>query len=1074
MANISDSNLSSLNSNLPSGQNDKTDQQSIQNSPPFNASLQFSNEASPPKNIFRATQAIINSQLSANDSWPSDNAEDCEKRKHQSLITESQALQISQSQKSPTSIVRTNSNRSNIQCTPPSNRINTRGSTIQITPPSNRSNVIIQNLSSASLKKRKKKLTHCRFCPRNILKKDFHEHLKKNDTCAQLYQRELRVNCVDAVLIKCFKCLGCSQVGNFRLKRHLDLHHRCFNIYKDKFQIQTTDELTQRLRNLNRQSAPSRQSSERHQAYQRNVNHDTITDSQATNNFKRNIALANYRMCCKCMGHFLEGSAVELKQDDELYKELDLDQKPEFRRMNKYFCCKVCSSSNINIDTNFSKPILKTFNSNGVTILYPSNSDSEIIADSEFNSKTLILIPKNVNFNKKVQKLHVNPYKCHDGTNRFFSTIYNNQLFKYLQKKSVIDRYEGKIENFNQRKLSSVKPIIDDSDIRLSDTWTNSRISGLQARFAQFGQAALALNVELELNTPETISTSLLIQNSVVTLEFEGNQSFDMTTKYYLHRHKSNINCGTSCVKDLIRPRNFQLTPLLPVKFIPVFLSSIHQKMNGLVTHFLRNSTCDITAKEYYVGVKFTPTGTACIEALIWTETCDKFNEKASECSLTNGHIDAKEYLTHISKTVMTTSSVSELKHLLNITETEAEDLSNSVKNFQVESNNQPVETLKLPSLECMLTVTPSSDYMSNLLASEKLLIFLRQKLHTTSIEDKIKLTTLEWLNRMETFIDMDIDDQYITLDLDDEIIEFKKDNRLAELMTEFTEFKGIYQYALTCSRTNDTVILKRISLIESYTTPYNPLILKAFNQRMEITPVNSYNQWDLFQQKYEKPSPQLENSDLSGLLSNHRLISIVEFIGLCDPLKIRDIQSSSTEFVSTYMTIKPKFKKTKFRDDKIFNDEEGEMYLPLSSCLLRHNSRINGKNLLLVETVLNYEVLTKKESKETFEIYKENKDKIPVSEIKSVYGTENMPKYILCGEESVLRIRSKMKVLEVPHFPKDTLEFKYSMTLLYFPLAPNTKIDVERIDDYYYATNPNNDKDFNGKLLTIIQSNER
>ena len=45
---------------------------------------------------------------------------------------------------------------------------------------------------------------------------------------------------------------------------------------------------------------------------------------------------------------------------------------------------------------------------------------------------------------------------------------------------------------------------------------------------------------------------------------------------------------------------------------------------------------------------------------------------------------------------------------------------------------------------------------------------------------------------------------------------------------------------------------------------------------------------------------------------------------------------------------------------------------------------------------------------------------------------------------------------------------------LLFYPLSPHSQIDIERIDDYYYDIQPNGEKDYNGRPLTVIQTNER
>ena len=45
------------------------------------------------------------------------------------------------------------------------------------------------------------------------------------------------------------------------------------------------------------------------------------------------------------------------------------------------------------------------------------------------------------------------------------------------------------------------------------------------------------ITIQLKMNTPEIVCTALLIQNSVLTLEFKGDQNYDMETRYFLHNH---------------------------------------------------------------------------------------------------------------------------------------------------------------------------------------------------------------------------------------------------------------------------------------------------------------------------------------------------------------------------------------------------------------------------------------------------------------------------------------------------------------------------------------------------------
>ena len=916
-------------------------------------------------------------------------------------------------------------------------------------PMNKRNKNYIRNISSASLKKRKNKNSHCKYCNLNKSKKDLEQHLIMHATCAELYMREFKVQSIMSVLLKIFPCFNCSITGTFRLKRHLDENKNCFDAYKNKFGVNNTDELSQKIKYLKSQSCPSRQRVQRKLTYHENKSYsqDSKTVTQAINDFKRSIALANYRLCCKCSGNFLECSTVEISSNHIFYTSLQLNEKPEMKRMNKFYACKVCLSSNQSQNNTMSPACLNKIELNGKTILYPmEHSNPNLTPDAEINSKCLILIPKNMNFKQKIQKIQININKCDQVTNSYMSTIYKNQVSKFIQKKLIADRFEGTIENQETRTVSNIKPIMDDSDIRLSETWISSKITGLQARFQQFGANAIAFSIKINFNTPETVATGMLIEGSVVTLEFQGNQSYDFETKYFLHKHNLEDDCTNNCEKLELTESIIKKLPKLRCKYVSIFISSIYQKMQGIVNNLIKNPNCSIAADEYYVGVKFDLEGNAIIEGLLWTGACDDLNKTLSTSSLTGEPISYQHYLNYISSTVMTTSDKNELKLVLNITEEEAISLSKLVKKYQLETNNQPISDLKLPSLDYFLTVRPDEDSLSNLSVSEKLFNAFQKLLHKTSVDDKVEQSTLQWLDKIKSNFNIEMETHNLSLKTDAETFSLLRDDRLNTLIAEFDEFLGIYHYVLTCNNVENMVILKRIQLIECYTTPYNPILLKAFDQRVDVLPVTSFHQWDIFQEKYSDTMPNIQSNEINTMLSNHRIVNILELISISDCSKIKDIQSSSIEFISTYMQVKNKFKKAVITDEETYSTETKEIYNQLSSCTLRHESRRNGLELILAETALFYEPLNKKESKELIELYGDQINKIPLSEVESIYGEQKMPKFILSGKDQALRIRLKKKVLEIPHFTQGSDEFKYSRILLYFPRLPNTSIDTNRL----------------------------
>lgn len=81
---------------------------------------------------------------------------------------------------------------------------------------------IAKTLSSSDLKKKIIKRVNCKFCSRfQYTRAQVEKHLNESPLCQALYYRHLKVNTMEGILIKLFRCIACSSVGTFQLKRHL-------------------------------------------------------------------------------------------------------------------------------------------------------------------------------------------------------------------------------------------------------------------------------------------------------------------------------------------------------------------------------------------------------------------------------------------------------------------------------------------------------------------------------------------------------------------------------------------------------------------------------------------------------------------------------------------------------------------------------------------------------------------------------------------------------------------------------------------------------------------------------------
>ena len=147
-------------------------------------------------------------------------------------------------------------------------------------------------------------------------------HLEANKECATSYYNELKVDSVLAVMIIEFPCLNCSVMTNCKyLKPHLNQSPNCLTYYETKLGVKTIDEIMKKIKSIKRKRQPSRLSTNRRDYIR---NQEPITVTQAINNYRKFVALANYRLCCICCGHYLESSTFEIKPEMTSFKELSI------------------------------------------------------------------------------------------------------------------------------------------------------------------------------------------------------------------------------------------------------------------------------------------------------------------------------------------------------------------------------------------------------------------------------------------------------------------------------------------------------------------------------------------------------------------------------------------------------------------------------------------------------------------------------------------------------------------------------------------------------------------------------
>ena len=143
---------------------------------------------------------------------------------------------------------------------------------------------------------------------------------------------------------------------------------------------------------------------------------------------------------------------------------------------------------------------------------------------------------------------------------------------------------------------------------------------------------------------------------------------------------------------------------------------------------------------------------------------------------------------------------------------------------------------------------------------------------------------------------------------------------------------------------------------------------------------------------------------------------------------------------------------------------------------------------MLLIESCLWYELIPGQRGRDLFDVYKDNLNNIPTGDIVGVAG-DNLPTYLLSSNSQIMKLRKRRKVMKTPSFTYLSREFKISQVFLFYPLKPNAHIDFNRIgniwgeivtlpfitlDNYFYTRSGPEERDKDGRLLTLIEKNER
>ena len=945
-----------------------------------------------------------------------------------------------------------------------------------MTPPTNRNltnlHLRIQSpfkryMTSSTAKRKQTKQSDCKFCDRNIPAPSLIDHLKsaRNKKCLFLYSKMYGVTNFKGLVSKLFSCEMCYKQERIDVVKHLKKNRQCLAKFRQKFQVEDIEEIHKKLKEIKRQTFPSR------------ISKECKTVSESVNEYRQKVALGNFKLCIQCHSNFREYGAKMITENDELFERFKLssEEKKSLRRFEAFYICNNCAKTeDVITNDKESKSNLAHYEEHGNVAFFPTK-DTVSEASEPINQRhvklwypyTLEAVENSFNFgeNKYTKENLNNMYKTKAVKNSDISALYQQEYKKYESVKGGDEIYSGIIQDFETRRVNNIKKIASCSRITGSKDWFEVHGKRMKERHEQLGLIHATITIDLPIDSPDILATALIQDGLTVTIENHGLGNGELEVSYKVHLdHKCDTDCSPDCqnkvsLEEYITEHGFLIDDTSN-KYFGTYVSSCHEKLISFAKLIIQAPASDLYCEDYQLYLSFDEKGMARIVGCIWPHELNVFNESIAK---NNGEIadHEEELVRFIQQNISCTGEPKALRSIFHLSEHEANELSRLVLTKQFHNTCEEVENceycsyLPLPSME---TVLKQKCTDKNYEASKDLLGRISLQLKSLSLEDRKGLKTWTFLQNFWTEVDGEISENgellKMTFNSEDNDIEFEISDLLTKFLGKYEDSPktGVYHYALACFGNADgsPIVLQRLWICDSWILPFNPLHLKS-NKTTSV--INIVNDTKLFQRLYHPIGglhTQNEKVDPTTILS-HRLISLTEAIAISDP-KIKIIQSSTRDqYVNAKENRGVLLKKAKSENNSPFICvEDNEHYELLGDPISRHFNRLNPfDGLLLAETSSWYDFVGENKSKDLMETYRNCE--IPISDEPSVCSNANLPQYILCTNGDVLKKRRKKKILVVPS-AKTKREEMFLKSLLFLPIQSEQELHghgcIERFEE--------------------------
>ena len=497
--------------------------------------------------------------------------------------------------------------------------------------------------------------------------------------------------------------------------------------------------------------------------------------------------------------------------------------------------------------------------------------------------------------------------------------------------------------------------------------------------------------------------------------------------------HDSSSACSEDCPKITLT-EFVEQNGVPPISDMGTYISSVEKLVNSYISNVIKSPASSFSSETYHFVISFATDGQIKMEGLVWPRCFEEYNLIPLDETISPDRAkDIKlDILQKVKSCISASSNIRLIRSQFCQNETEAPVLHKLIEAHQIHickecdrCNNPP-----LPSLECKYKEVPESP--ENISTCIRFLKLMKRILLSKSIEDIKSTATVEWLEEVweeHVEISESVEPDLWRIKILSEEFYFKIDDDIAKLLEKYEEntFTALYQYAIGVDEEDtESIIFRRLNLLDCYTACYSPLYLKAANSRIELEVLTRSlgAAWDF-------EHPDYMSCHDSGLRSPHIKIPLSEAFSLVDMNKRQTRSSHPTQYV--YVGSEPSvlLKKVQKMGDDCFHEQgTNKIYQVQQTMVTRYFQRMNGESILLCELSCYYEYCGQK-SEEIYQAYGDKLERIPSSDYNSVDGRK-LPQYILCQNKDCLIIRKKPKVLMYKSFEEDSYDYRYGQVLLF------------------------------------------